>query len=216
VKLRVSKFARADHDFYRTPAKAVPSLIPYLRASGIRTFAEPCCGEGDLIRHLESFGLRCVYRGDIATGQDALATERYGELRFDAIITNPPFSHKRELIAHFLRIAPTWLLLPVDFTCNENAATLMVNCSDVVPIGRVKWIAGTKHGSFENFVWLRFDARHVSRPVIHGRDQVEIRSRSRRCANCDRAYAPQRSTSKFCGNACRQAAYRERLTVTLP
>jgi len=47
-------------------------LIPYLRGSGIRTFAEPCAGEGDLVRHLESFGLRCVYTGEIRTGQDAV------------------------------------------------------------------------------------------------------------------------------------------------
>jgi hypothetical protein len=44
-------------------------LISWLR--GVRTFAEPCCGDGALVRHLESFGLRCAYAGDIATGQDA-------------------------------------------------------------------------------------------------------------------------------------------------
>ena len=49
-------------------------LVPFLRAGGIRTFAEPCAGNGDLVRHLESFGLRCVYQGDIRTGQDALMT----------------------------------------------------------------------------------------------------------------------------------------------
>ena len=43
---------------------AVPPLIPHLR--GVRTFAEPCCGDGALVRHLESYGLRCVYAGDIA------------------------------------------------------------------------------------------------------------------------------------------------------
>jgi hypothetical protein len=56
--------------FYPTPFEAVRPLIPHLR--GVRTFAEPCCGDGALVRHLESFRLRCVYRGDIATGQDAL------------------------------------------------------------------------------------------------------------------------------------------------
>ena len=73
-----SHFPRRDRDAYPTPVTAVAPLIPHLR--GIRTFAEPCCDTGDLVRHLESYGLRCTYQGDIATGQDALALESYGGL----------------------------------------------------------------------------------------------------------------------------------------
>ena len=65
-----SSFERIPRDFYPTPRAAVLPLIPHLR--GVRSFAEPCCGDGALVRHLESFGLRCVYAGDIAAGQDAL------------------------------------------------------------------------------------------------------------------------------------------------
>ena len=86
-----SNFERREADFYPTPRAAVVPLIPYLR--GIRTFAEPCAGDGDLVRHLEAFGLRCVYAGDIRSGQDALALDYYGAV--DAIITNPPWSRDR-------------------------------------------------------------------------------------------------------------------------
>jgi hypothetical protein len=56
-----------------------------------------------------------VWTGDIATGQDALAADRYGPIDriwSDAaavIITNPPWSRPamHALIAHFGRIAPT-------------------------------------------------------------------------------------------------------------
>ena len=108
-----SNFERREADFYPTPRAAVLPLIPYLR--GIRTFAEPCAGDGALVRHLESFGLRCVYAGDIRTGQDALALDHYGAA--DAIITNPPWSRDvlHGLIAHFQNIAPTWLLLDADW-----------------------------------------------------------------------------------------------------
>jgi hypothetical protein len=41
----------------------VEPLIPHLR--GIRRFAEPCARGGALVRHLEAFGPRCVYSGDI-------------------------------------------------------------------------------------------------------------------------------------------------------
>jgi hypothetical protein len=37
---------------------------------------------------LESFGLRCAYAGDIATGQDTLVLDAYAHA--DAIITNRP------------------------------------------------------------------------------------------------------------------------------
>src|SRR6516162_439366 len=99
-----SSFERREADFYPTPRAAVLPLIPYLR--GIKAFAEPCAGDGDLIQHLESFGLRCVYSGDIRFGQDALAIDSYGAV--DAVITNPPFVRElmHRLILHFQRIAP--------------------------------------------------------------------------------------------------------------
>jgi hypothetical protein len=63
-----SNFERREADFYPTPRAAVAPLIPHLR--GIRSFAEPCAGDGALIRHLESFGLRCAYSGDIRSVGD--------------------------------------------------------------------------------------------------------------------------------------------------
>jgi len=70
-----SNFERREADFYPTPRAAVLPLIPYLR--GIRTFAEPCAGDGALVRHLVSFGFRCVYSDDIRNGQDALAVDTW-------------------------------------------------------------------------------------------------------------------------------------------
>src|SRR5580765_6191374 len=104
-----SNFERISRDFYRTPEAAVPPLLPFLR--GVRTFAEPCCGDRALVRHLEAYGLRCLYAGDISDGQDALALDHYGAI--DAIITNPPYARPamHALIAHFQRVAPTWLLI---------------------------------------------------------------------------------------------------------
>src|SRR5258705_14018131 len=121
-----SSFERREADFYPTPAKAVLPLVPFLR--GIRTFAEPCAGEGDLVRHLESFGLRCVYAGDISTGQNALASTDYGDP--DAIITNPPYTRwvMHPMIEHFRKIAPTWLLLEQDWCGTKQATPLLRSC----------------------------------------------------------------------------------------
>ena len=209
-----SNFERREADFYPTPQAAVVPLIPYLR--GIRRFAEPCAGDGALVRHLEAFGLRCVYSGDVRTGQDALAVDHFGGA--DAIITNPPYSRDlmHRLIAHFQRIAPTWLLLDSDWTSTRQAAPFLPSCSDIVAIGRVKWIEGSKHAGKDDHAWCRFDARHRGGAVFHGRGQTEVIS-SRRigaCEQCRKRYEPQRASSRFCSQTCRQRAHRNRLSVT--
>ena len=209
-----SSFERIPRDFYPTPLKAVPPLIPHLR--GVRTFAEPCCGDGALVCHLESFGLRCVYQGDIANGRDALATADYGGA--DVIVTNPPYQRPlmHALIAYFARILPTWLLLESDWAHTKQASPFMSCCSDIVSVGRLRWIAGTTMSSKENFAWYRFDSCHLAGPIFHplSSESVSSQAKARLCAQCGKPYRPHRSDSKVCSSACRQRAYRERLSVT--
>jgi hypothetical protein len=196
-----SSFERIPRDFYPTPYAAVPPLILHLR--GVRRFAEPCCGDGELVRHLESHGLRCFYAGDISTGQDALGLKSHGDA--DTIITNPPYARPvmHALIEHFTRILPTWLLSP-----------FMPSGTDIVSIGRLRWIEETKMSGKQNFGWYRFDARHLAGPIFHAHRSVPVSPRVSLCAQCNKPYRPQRSDSKFCGDACRQPAHRERLVVT--
>jgi hypothetical protein len=124
---------RRPNDFFPTPLKAVRPLLPFLH--GIKRFAEPCAGAGDLLQALEGAGLVCAYDGDVSYGKDALAVENYGGAEVN--ITNPPFSQRyhpllRRMILHFQSIAPTWLLLPADFACNEWFAPLPAACTDMV------------------------------------------------------------------------------------
>ena len=209
-----SNFERREADFYPTPRAAVVPLIPYLR--GTRSFAEPCVGDGALVRHLEEFGLCCVYADDIRSGQDALAFDDYGGA--DVIITNPPYTRPvmHALIGHFQRITPTWLLLDSDWASTRQASPFMGSCSDIVAIGRVKWIEGSKHTGKDNHAWFRFDIRHKGGPVFHGRDKSEVipSQRTGVCEHCHKLYAPQRSSSRFCSQTCRQRAHRIGLSVT--
>ena len=211
-----SSFERREADFYPTPFPAVLPLIPFLRRDSVKTFVEPCAGAGDLVRHLESFGLRCVYAGDIRTGQDALELDHYGAC--NSIITNPPWSRDvmHRLIMHFQDIAPAWLLLDADWKQTRQAAPYLPHCSDIVAIGRVKWIEGSKHTGKDNACWYKFDIRHKSGPVFHGRNHGEvIPPRTGVCEQCRRAYEPQRSSSRFCSETCRQRAHRNRVGVTV-
>jgi len=207
-----SAFDRIPRDVYPTPAAAVPPLIPHLR--GVRSFAEPCAGDGSLVRHLEACGLRRVYDGDIATGQDALTVTDMGSP--DAIITNPPYERSlmHALIQHLQQIAPTWLLLDLDWAATKQAIPYLANCSDIVTVGRLRWIAGTKHAGKDNYGWYRFDARHSAGPFFHAQGAPPAARQATRCAQCGTAYRSPRSDSRFCSDACRQRAYRERLSVT--
>ena len=82
-------------------------------------------------------------------------------------------------------------------------------------IGRVKWIEGSKHTGKDNYAWYRFDITHKSGPVFHGRGQGELTpSRTGVCEQCGKRYELQRSSSRFCSQACKQQAYRKRLSVT--
>src|SRR5215203_1635148 len=121
-----STFERRPGDFYPTPREAVLPLLP--RLPGIHRFVEPCCGAGDLVRHLEAHGLKCVYAGDISDGRDALTCERFSA----PVITNPPWSRKvlHPLIAHFMRAAPfAWLLFDADWAHTKQSTALIQHCS---------------------------------------------------------------------------------------
>jgi hypothetical protein len=173
-----SDFERIPRDLYRTPLKAVLPLIPYLHRDGARTFAEPCAGQNDLVRYLQFFGLHCLYRGDIATGQDVLKLTAADYNGADVGITNPPYKRPedpdrttrllRDLIRHFLDLGvPTWLLIYSDWMINQNAAPFLPRCSDVVAIGRVQWTEGSESSGKDNAAWFRFEAHHRGNTTFH-------------------------------------------------
>lgn len=161
-----SNFERRKADAYQTPWAGAKPLIPYL--TGIRTFAEPCAGEGRLIRHLQREGLRCSYQGDIKTGQDALDEPFDQYARFDAIITNPPWTRQilHPMIERFMSIAPTWLLFDADWAFTRQAAAYLDHCSTIVPVGRLIWIDDTSDTGKDNCAWYRFHGQHTGGPRL--------------------------------------------------
>ena len=211
---RAPGFERHPLDFYATPAKAVPPLVPFLRVAKVRRFSEPCAGDGALVRHLESFGLICAHASDVASGQDAR-----GIPSFDSpVITNPPYERKlmHALIRHFVATAPcAWLLLEYAWTATKQAQPFLTDCcSDIVMVGRLRWIEGTKDSGKDDFAWLRFASDHRGPPILHtGENPTSARTTV--CISCGRSFLPERSTAKFCSGACRQHSYRGRVSVTL-
>lgn len=177
-----SDFPRRARDHYATPLKPVLKLMPHLR--DCRGFAEPCCGDGALIRALEGRGWRCLYAADIDP-QGAMRAEAMTApvSALDApmlagcthIITNPPWPAPAArgeptlgIIHHCMALLPTWLLLNADFVHNEYAREPLRHCRKIVSVGRVKWIEGSAFTGKDNAAWHLFDASFSGRPKFYG------------------------------------------------
>ena len=116
---------------------------------------------------------------------------------------------------------PDWLRHPLQLYVGETKykqeIPFLRSCTDIIAIGRFKWIPGTKNGGKDNYAWCRFDARHTAGPVYHPfRSAALLSPAARACAQCGVPYRPQRSDSRFCSDTCRQRAHRGRLAVTQP
>lgn len=168
-----SNFARRKNDEYETiDPRAVRALMPYL--INVHTFAEPCCGHGLLIDELERHDLVCKMRGDIQMGSsfDGRWVSHRDVADCDAIITNPPWTRQllHPLIRHFMLLKPTWLLFDSDWAFNKHASPYLPQCSDIVAVGRLRWIEGTTNTGKDNVSWYRFWHKHYGPTRFHGRE----------------------------------------------
>lgn len=211
-KRAYGKYERRKNDFYPTPLKSVLPLVPFLRRDRITDFCEPCAGQGDLVRHLESFRLRCVYAGDIATGQDALDVPSFPA----PVISNTPYPERGKpnvlvpLLTHFIKAAPfVWLLLKADVAHVSYSRPFWSQCSDIVDAKREAHIEG-KTGGTENCCWYRFDRDHRDGPIFHNGDGLLA---SRDCTVCGDPFWPRRSDAKTCSDRCRKVASRSRIVA---
>ena len=142
-----------------------------------------------------------------------LALDSYGDA--DAIITNPPYTRElmHKLIAHFQRIAPTWLLIDFGLVGTKQAAPFMPHLHGHRIFGRLQWFEGTKEAA--SITMPGIDSTHaLAGPIFHARGSAPVPSRVSLCAQCGAPYRPQRSDSRFCSDTCRQRAHRGRLAVT--
>lgn len=97
-------------DCCHTPRYGVEPLLPFLRSSW-RVW-ECAAGEGNIVRVLQEEGHE-VIASDVITGQDFYRWQPAAE--WDAIVTNPPYSHKYGWIARCLSFGkPFALLIPFE------------------------------------------------------------------------------------------------------
>src|SRR3954449_2910084 len=93
MRQRNLDYERQDRDFYPTPAWVTAALLRRIRLpNGIWA---PCCGDGALVRVLESHGHIVVGRDLVDRGYGERGRHFLDETRLPddvtAIVTNPPY-----------------------------------------------------------------------------------------------------------------------------
>jgi hypothetical protein len=168
---RTTTFERRERDFYPTPLAPVERLA---RAGWWREgyrFVEPCVGEGDLRRHLESLGGVCTWASDLPN--DARELPAVAAFGAHFIITNPPWPMPRDasvtldIIRRCMSLLPSWFLLSADFAHNAYFRPFADQCGAIVSAGRVQWIPGSAHTSLDNCAWYLFSAAATGGPKFY-------------------------------------------------
>jgi hypothetical protein len=173
-----SNFERVDKDFYRTIDNRAGDILSPFLMPGTR-YVEPCYGQGDLARQLSSHGHSWTWASDISTTDnddivwmDALELTGDMVVGSHAIITNPPWSRPilHKMIVHFSSLKPTWLLFDADWAHTLQSREYMKDlCTDIVSVGRLKWIPDTNMSGKDNCACYRFDVNKEGHTRFHGR-----------------------------------------------
>ena len=99
-------------------------------------------------------------------------------------------------------------------------ASKKANCRDIgwghAEIGAERSSVPGRRARLNVFKHFAAVAASTGRPrACRGLITATVRFRSEVCEQCRKSYEPRRSSSRFCSQACRQRAYRQRLSVTV-
>lgn len=100
---------RKKSDFYETPYSLTRQFLERENLTG--NVLEPSCGDGAIVKILKEFGFNVIAK-DLSLGQDFLQETQ----KYEAIITNPPFSLAYEFIQKCKELTNYFaLLLPLSY-----------------------------------------------------------------------------------------------------
>lgn len=127
-------------DLFKTPDYATELLLPYIPGN-IMTIWEPAAGEHHITKVLIRHGYK-VFESDI-DGNSAYhdfvtdPSDAFGE----CIITNPPFSLKKQFFMKCVEYEiPFALLIPADYCLWTIDAIRYYRCEKIIPTRRINYI----------------------------------------------------------------------------
>lgn len=162
-----NEYVPHGRDLFQTPNYAVDLLMPFI-PYGTKLIWEPAAGEGHLANRLEQHGYE-VYRSDIRLPEVNKIRNFFDGVPWDVticvdavIVTNPPFSLKREFYQACYNYGfPFALLIPADY-CRWIINALIGGAEKIIPSRRIDFITPTglsgKTGNTANFhsLWLTY------------------------------------------------------------
>jgi hypothetical protein len=175
---RAHLWERADAEFYIEPSRVTRQLLGVERFVG--TVWDPACGQGNVIRAahadgLAPFGTDIVRRTDAPwfMGEHDFLGDKPPRLRFDNIITNPPFGKAKTaeaFIRKALSITPSKVAAFVDirfiagaqraaglFSHYPPARVWIVTPRASCPPGSYLAAGGKAGNGSSDYVWLVWD-----------------------------------------------------------
>lgn len=170
---------RSKSDFYQTPYAITRRLLEVEKFEG--HILEPACGAGAITAILKEAGYDDVTAYDLLLdGKDFLAETR----KFDAIVTNPPFSLAKEFILKACEVAPRFaFLLPLSYLQGQARYNEIWSASEILEKVYIftRYPLLSAHirpdGKYETammaYAWYIFDTRHKGAATIHWLDSSE-------------------------------------------
>lgn len=169
---------RSKSDFYQTPYSITRRLLEVEKFEG--RILEPACGAGAITAILKEAGYKDVTAYDyLLDGKDFLAETR----KFDAIITNPPFSLAKEFILKACEVAPRFaFLLPLNYLHGKERLDEIYSreiLEKIYVFARYPLLSAQirPDGKYETgmmvYAWYIFDTRHKDAPSIYWIDNSE-------------------------------------------
>lgn len=160
-----SKFEKREQDYWPTPQSAMIPLLPFIKS--VRSFAEPCVGEGHIVHWLETDKRKATFISDLEL--DA-RSHKYPTHLFEMFITNPPWSRPimHEIIENLRLQKTTWLLIDSDWMHTKQAQEHLQYCRAIVSIGRVQWVPDSPSTGTRNCCWYEF-TKFKEDTIFYGR-----------------------------------------------
>ena len=161
---------RNENDFYETPLDAIQDLIRYEKFFG--NVWECSCGKGAISKPLIDNGYD-VYSSDlIDRGYGDVKDFLKTNLKYDNIITNPPFNIATEFAIHGLNCINNKmaLLLKLSFLEGKKRTSVLFNQNNLKKVlvfsRRLGFKKKDKKGGLMAFAWFIWEKDYNGKPTI--------------------------------------------------